>query len=76
MVETTEIQVPDIIPYSSGEFPIEFIYREVDKPVADTEFRYAADNDNPQTGTTDAAGLLKVRARKFPPQTISLSLPA
>lgn len=74
MVETTEIQVPDIVPYSTEEFPIEFICREENKPVAGTEFRYAADNDKALTGTTDTNGLLKVRARKFPPQTISLSL--
>jgi hypothetical protein len=76
MVETTEIQVPDIIPYSSEVFPIKVIYRDENKPVADTQFRYAADDDKSQTGTTDTHGLLKVRARKFPPHTISLSLPA
>lgn len=76
MVETTEIQVPDIIPYSSEVFPIEFIYHEGDKPVADTEFRYAADNDRLLTGRTDANGLMRVKVRNYPPRNILLSLPA
>lgn len=75
MVETTEIQVPDIIAFSSEEFPIGFFNSEK-KPIADTEFRYVADDDRPLTDKTDSSGLLKVRAKKFPPRVVSLSLPA
>ena len=75
MVETTEINVPDIVPYSTEEFPIQFFDSEK-KPVADTEFRYAADNDRPLTGRTDANGLIRVKVKNYPPQNILLSLPA
>lgn len=75
MVESTEIRVPDIIPYSTEKFPIEFS-DSGKKPVAGTEFSYSADNDKILTGATDANGLLNVRVRKYPPQNISLSLPA
>jgi len=74
MVESNEIRVPDIIPYSTETYPIEF-FDSGKKPVADTDFRYSVDNDKILTGTTDANGLLKARVKKYPPQTISLSLP-
>jgi hypothetical protein len=75
MVNSIEIKVPDIVPYSTQEFPLEF-FDSGKKPVADTEFRYAADNDKTLTGKTDANGVLNVRVRNYPPRNISLSLPA
>jgi phosphatidate phosphatase APP1 len=75
MVENTEILVPDIIPYATAEFFIEFFHGDK-KPVADTEFTYTVDKGKTLTGQTDENGLLKAKVKTPPPQNIALSLPA
>ncbi|MDD1682436.1 MAG: hypothetical protein LUO98_01260 [Methanoregula sp.] len=75
MVDSTEIQVPDIAPYSMAEFPVEFFNSEK-KPVANTAFRYTVDKGKTLTGQTDVNGLLKVKVKTPPPREIALSLPA
>jgi hypothetical protein len=75
MVESTEIQVPDITPYSTAEFLIEFFHGDK-KPVATTEFSYTVDKGKTLTGQTDENGLLKVKVKTPPPKEIALSLPA
>jgi hypothetical protein len=75
MVDSAEIQVPDITPYATEEFPIDF-FDSGKKPVADTAFRYTVDKGKTLTGETDVNGLLKVKVKTPPPQEIALSLPA
>lgn len=75
MVDSTEIQVPDISPSSMAEFLIEFFYSDK-KPVATTEFNYSVDKDKTRSGQTDENGVLKVKVKTPPPQNIALSLPA
>ncbi|MFA5268521.1 MAG: hypothetical protein WC379_11170 [Methanoregula sp.] len=73
MVENTEIQVPDIGPYATAEFPVEFFDSER-KPVADTEFTYTVDKGKTLTGQTDENGLMKIKVKIPPPRDIALSL--
>jgi hypothetical protein len=73
MVESTEINIPDISPYSTAEFLIE-IYDSEKNPVAATEFSYTVDTGKTLSGQTDENGVLKVRIKTPPPREIALSL--
>jgi hypothetical protein len=75
MVDSTDIQVPDITPSSAAEFLIEFLKSDK-KPVATTAFNYSVDKGKTLSGETDGNGVLKVKVKTPPPREIALSLPA